>query len=96
MWWLPGICLVALVVAVFGFGLVPPAHAKTVLRMTSDGLRVTRGLVTATAREHAATILAEARVSKGFIAIAPGNRVLFSRSIPASLHQRLRNVLLNQ
>ena len=46
-------------------------------------------------REHVSEILSEAKVSKGFIAITSDNRVKFSKQIPAAVHQRLRNVLLN-
>jgi hypothetical protein len=48
------------------------------------------------AREHLTEILSDAQVSRGFIAITPANRIVFSRNIPAAVHQRLRNVLLNQ
>jgi hypothetical protein len=59
-------------------------------------VRVARGKVRPESREHVADILKEVGISKGFIAVTPGNRVAFSWSIPGKVHQRLRNVLLNQ
>ena len=45
--------------------------------------------------DDAEEVLAAAGVKSGFIAIMPDQRVRFSRSVPAAIHQRLRNVLLN-
>jgi hypothetical protein len=78
------------------FGFVPPPHASTLLHFRSGSVRATRGVLRSYAREHVAEILSEAKVTKAFIAITPGNRVVFSRRIPSAVHQRLRNVLLNQ
>jgi hypothetical protein len=40
-------------------------------------------------------IVAEAGVKAGAFWVTADNRVGFTRSIPAAIHQRLRNVLLN-
>jgi hypothetical protein len=96
MWLIPIACLLAIACAAVGFGLVPPPHANTILRIGLNGIRTTRGSLRPHAREHLTEILLEAQVSRGFIAITPANRVVFSRNIPVAVHQRLRNVLLNQ
>ena len=95
MWLIPILCLVAGAFAAVRFGVVPPPHASTLLRVQEGTIRVTKGQLNTLAREHVREILAEAGVTKGFIAIT-NNRVTFSRHIPAAIHQRLRNVLLNQ
>lgn len=96
MWLIPIACVLVLAFAAVWFGIVPPPYANTVLRIGSDGIRATRGSLMPHARVNLAEILSEARVSRGFIAVTPANRVAFSRNIPTALHQRLRNVLLNQ
>lgn len=95
--WLIAILPVALLAfAAIALGFVPPPHASTLLQVRAGAIRVTRGRILPHAREHVTEILSEAGVAKGFIAILPNNRVAFSRQIPAEVHQRLRNVLLNQ
>ena len=96
MWWL----LTALAVVGAGFlavtsGFIPPPHAKTLIRIQHGQLKVTRGKVRAQPREFVSDMLQQAGVQGGYIAITPGKHVAFSRKIPRSLHQRLRNVLLN-
>jgi len=41
-------------------------------------------------------VLKDSGISKGFIALTPGNRVMFSLGMPEKVKQRLRNVILNQ
>jgi len=77
-------------------GFVPPPHAATLIRLRNGQLHVGKGQLRSETREHVADILRDAGVSQGFIAITPQNGVAFSRRIPARVHQRLRNVLLNQ
>ena len=96
MWLIPIACLVALGFGAVWLGFVPPPHASTVMRFRAGSLCTTRGTLRGYAREHVAEILSEANVAKAFIAITPDNRVFFSRHIPSTIHQRLRNVLLNQ
>jgi Protein of unknown function (DUF3634). len=96
MWLIPIVCLVALAFGAVVLGFVPPPNASTLLHIRSGSVRATRGILRPYAREHVAEILSEANVTKGFIAITTGNRVVFSRGIPSTIHQRLRNVLLNQ
>ena len=76
-------------------GLVPPPHTKTLIKIHNGQLRVTRGQLRAQAREFVSDILQQSGVMDGYIAITPGNRTAFSRKIPRTVHQRLRNVLLN-
>jgi hypothetical protein len=88
--------LAGLMVLAVWQGFVPPPHASTLIRIRDGVIHVRRGQVRADAREHLTDILRDVGVSQGFIAITPGNWVSFSRSIPPIVHQRLRNVLLNQ
>jgi hypothetical protein len=74
----------------------PPFDAAMLIRVRSGQLHLARGSLQSHAREHVADILREAGISRGFIAVTSANRVVFSRTIPGHLHQRLRNVLLNQ
>jgi hypothetical protein len=67
-----------------------------VIRIRHQGLHISRGRLRADAREAVSDILRSAGVSRGFIAITAQNRVSFSSRIPSTIHQRLRNVLLNQ
>ena len=82
--------------AAISCGWWPPFYADTLIRVHQGKLLVRRGIVRAQARAHVLDLLREAGVSRGFIAIRAGNRVAFSRGIPAAIHQQLRNVLLNQ
>jgi hypothetical protein len=77
------------------FGFVPPPHAAILIRIRGGELHVSRGRVRAQTREFVLDILSQAAVTNGFIAVTPGNWVVFSRQIPRAVHQRLRNVLLN-
>lgn len=93
--------IIVVSVVVLGFlavwlGFVPPPHATTLIRIRDGSILVRRGRVQPHAKEHIADILRDAGVSSGYIAITPENWVAFSRRIPAQIHQRLRNVLLNQ
>ena len=90
------LCLAAVAFGAVVLGFVPPPNARTLVRMNGGSIRVVRGSLRSHARDHVSDILTDAKVSKGFIAITSGNRVTFSRTIPSAIHQRLRNVLLNQ
>ena len=81
--------------AAIWFGFVPRPGASTLIHIRNGALRVKRGQLRGHSREHVAEILRDSKVATGFIAITHENRVRFSRQIPAALHQRLRNVLLN-
>lgn len=88
--------LAALACGAVWFGLLPPPHASTLVHVRHGSIRVTRGRLRPETREQVREILAEAGVARGFVAVTPGNRVAFSWRIPNTVHQRLRNVLLNQ
>lgn len=85
-----------LALAVMGGGLIPPPHATTVIRISGEAIDVRRGHLQVQAREHVAGILHDAGVTRGFIAMTSQGRVVFSRNVPEEIHQRLRNVLVNQ
>jgi hypothetical protein len=77
------------------FGFIPPPHATVLIRVRGEMLNGVRGRVRAQPHEFVSDIVREAAITKGFIAVTPGRRVFFSREIPRSIHQRLRNVVLN-
>ena len=78
------------------FGFVPPPHAITLIRVSDGKARISRGEMRPHAKIQVAEVLDEAGVSRCFIALLPGNRLCFSRSVPSEIHQRLRNIILNQ
>lgn len=82
--------------AILWLDKLPPGDATTLIRIRSGNIQHVRGKVSALAREHVLDILSEANVVTGFIAINAQKRVTFSRNIPSGIHQKLRNVLLNQ
>ena len=94
VWIIVGIVLAGLLAVWLGF--VPPPYATTLIRIRDGELQVRRGRLQGLAREHISDILRDAGVSRGFIAITSANWVVFSRQIPRAIHQRLRNVILNQ
>jgi hypothetical protein len=90
------IAIVTLVFAAIELGFIPPLNARIIVRMRGGSLVFEKGRLQGNASEHVEAILRGARVSEGFVAITSGQRVYFSRQIPREVHQRLRNVLLNQ
>jgi hypothetical protein len=87
--------LVGLVYFAIRFGFVPPPGSATLIRIRDGMLEVRRGQIQPHAKEYIADILREAGVSRGFIAISRERRIAFSRQIPVTVHQALRNVLLS-
>lgn len=95
MWLIAILFTPAVAFAAIWLGFVPPPYAGTLLRVREGAIRVTKGQIRPHVREDVTEILAQAGVARGFIAITGSHRVTFSRNIPAAVHQRLRNVLLN-
>lgn len=96
---MPIVVLIAIVVLIFAaieFGFIPPINAKVLVRMRGGSLVFEKGRLQGNAAEHVEAILRGAGVRDGFVAITAGHRVYFSTQIPRDVHQRLRNVLLNQ
>jgi hypothetical protein len=90
------IAIVLLIFAAIELGFIPPFNARIIVRMRNGSLVFEKGHLQANASEHVGAILRGAGVSDGYLAITSGQRVYFSRQIPRDVHQRLRNVLLNQ
>jgi len=95
-----GLLLIAVAVAILGLlavllHFVPPPHAKVLIKIRDQQLKVTRGQVRAQSREFISDILQQAGITSGRIAITYYNRAAFLRNIPVGIRQRLRNVLLN-
>ena len=96
MWFLILIALLGLVAGPFLLRLLPPPIASTLVRIANDRILLRKGVLRPYAKDQVMEILRASGITDGWIAILPGNRVVFSRSIPDVTHQRLRNVLLNQ
>jgi hypothetical protein len=90
------IAIATLIFAAIELGFIPPLNATIIVRMRNGSLVFEKGRLQGNASAHVEAILREAHVSEGYVAISSGRRVYFSRQIPRDLHQRLRNVLLNQ
>lgn len=101
---MPGGVLLLLLLAVatvvvfglpIGLGLVPPWNATTVIRIRAGKVVVKRGQLRGLVRDDVEEVVVGAGLTSGFIALTSEGRVHFSRNIPESIRQRLRNVLLN-
>lgn len=87
--------LVAIVWLLVRFGAMASPLARTLIQVRGGTIRVERGELAPRAKDHLADVVREARVERGHIAISHGGKVSFSADIPATLHQRVRNILLN-
>jgi len=96
---MPILILMAIILLIFGaieLGFIPPFNARIIVRMRNGSLVFEKGRLQGNASEHVEAILRGAGVTEGYVAITSGHAVYFSRQIPRDIHQRLRNVLLNQ
>lgn len=73
----------------------PPLGAPLVIRIRNGKPRATRGCLPSHAHADLEEILRDHQAGRGFIARNGDGRVVFSRSIPESCRQQLRNVLTN-
>ena len=96
MWILIPIALVLAAVIALWLRLVPPPFAASLLKFDGDKIQARKGILRPYARDQLVELLRDKRIGRGFIAVLRNGRVVFSRSVPAEMHQRLRNVLLNQ
>lgn len=94
-WILPAALIAFLWFLAVSLGYLPPPHTKTLIKICNGQVRVTRGQLKAQPYEFVSEIVKQTAVTHGFIAITYYNRAAFSRTIPRSARQRLRNVLLN-
>ncbi|MCX6873853.1 MAG: DUF3634 family protein [Verrucomicrobia bacterium] len=93
---LVGLLILLCLLAIWYFEWVPPLGAVTFIRIRSGSLHLVRGTVRAPVLSDLTDILRPAGVTTGFICINGERRIVFSRSIPAAIHQPLRNVLASQ
>lgn len=94
--WIAIVCMaLVLGMAPFWLGVLPPMGTRCLLRFNGTGCRVSGDSLPPRVVNAASDLLQQAGVKRGFIAIQPNRRVKFSFQIPKTLHQRLRNVLLN-
>jgi hypothetical protein len=92
--------VVALVLIVLyrkgGAGSVPIFTPDETYILIEDGtLRLRKGFVSQRGLTALADLLREAGVSQGYITFSPERRVAISWHVPPALHQRIRNVLIN-
>jgi predicted protein tyrosine phosphatase len=73
----------------------PPLETKSLIRIRNGECVLTGEPLTRATLATVTDLLHQAGVQRGFIAIMPERRVIFSRQIPRHIHQQLRNVLLN-
>ena len=90
------VAVALLVLALVQLGYLPPPTATTLIQIRGGSVTVARGQVSASTVDHIRSILREEGVASGYIAVTSSQRVFFSHLIPESIHQRLRNVLLNR
>ena len=93
--WVGIIVVGAIVALIVRVSFLPPLNAITVLRIRNGGAFISGDSLPLHVKLSVAEIIHEAGLKKGFIAIASDRRAKFSRNIPPTIHQRLRNVLLN-
>lgn len=79
----------------FGYDLFPPGRTRSLIRIQTGGVRVSGETLLPQVVQAVAEVLQTASVTRGFIAIKPDGTITFSHHVPATLHQRLRNVMLN-
>ena len=96
MWVVVILIAVALGFAAVQWGIVPPPGPAILIRIRAGRAEVVRGRLRADVLASVSRILEEKAVQRGFIALTTRDRVRFSFRIPAGIHQRLRNVLLNR
>jgi len=77
------------------FGLAPSPLSRTTIRIRNGQIRVDGAELSPRAKEYVADVVRDAMLFKGFITLSAGRRVGFSREVPESMRQRLRNILLN-
>ena len=76
-------------------GFMPSPFCRVLIRIGQGAVRLQKGSLSPRAKEHLADVVRESHLLKGFITISTGDRVTFSHQIPATIRQRLRNILLN-
>lgn len=95
--WLPAIvCLVLALLGAIEFRFFPPPWASVILTIRQGTVRLKKGRLPQQLQERVSEILAEEKISHGFVAVTSRQRILFSRRIPAATQQRVRNVLVNR
>jgi hypothetical protein len=69
--------------------------ADTVIEFSSGTARVTKGGMSSRALGAVAQVLVENGIQSGKIEIRKNGKFAFSRQIPETIHQRLRNIVMN-
>jgi hypothetical protein len=92
--WL-GFIILLTAILIWYFEVVPPLGATLLIRIRSGKPATARGSVPSRVLGDLAEILREAGVDRGYIAKNGDGRIVFSRSIPETVRQALRNVVVN-
>jgi hypothetical protein len=93
------LALLLIIVAIVGVTwwlntyVVPPG-ARTALKFSSGKITVVRGTVSSQTQRYVQDVLRDGALAQGCIGILPNGRIWFSPSIPESVHQQLRNILM--
>lgn len=91
-----GLLVLLCLLALWYLEVFPPLGASLVIRIRGGRLVAATGSVRTQTLADLSEILRPAGITRGFLAIDDNRRILFSRNIPAHLHQQLRNVLANR
>lgn len=81
--------------ALVALGFFASPFSRTVIRIRNGQIRVDGADLSPRAKEHVGDVIREAMIFSGFISLSARREVRFSRDVPESVHQRLRNILLN-
>ena len=74
--------------------MISSPFARLKVIATKQGAEVVKGSIGANSRQLIADIFRNGGVSTGFVTVSSRNKVRFSRDIPHSVRQQLRNVIL--
>lgn len=91
------VVLLALVIwwVLVAFGIVPSPFSRTIIRIRKGSILVRGAELSPRAKEHVADIIRSAMVQGGFITLSASRSITFSREVPDSIRQQIRNILLN-
>jgi hypothetical protein len=91
-----GLLVLSSLIAIWWLEILPPLGAALVIRIRAGRLVAVAGSVRTQTLADLAEVLRPVGLTRGFLAINDRRRIIFSRNIPAPLHQQLRNILANR
>ena len=81
--------------ALIALGFIASPFSRTIIRIRNCQISVQGADLSTRVKEHITDVIREAMIFSGFVSLSSRREVRFSRDIPQSVHQRLRNILLN-